>query len=457
MQSQGKEVVQEGKYFAYLVCFVAAVGGFLFGYDLVIISGAQIYLKEQFNLSDAAFGFATSSAILGCIIGPFIGSWMCDRFGRKNVMIFSALLFAVSAIGSAVPKTMFIFNTFRIIGGVAVGLCSIASPMYIAELAPARIRGGLGFMYQLAIAVGALASGIVAWLLAKYLPETISWRWMFASELLPIIAFSVLLIFIPRSPRWLSEMGRFDEAREVLTRIEGPEYAERELADIKESLMQESGTFSELFQPGIRKALLVGILLAIFNNTTGWTEMGYYLPTLFKQGGFPDTADAIFQFLIISGFGSAMTLIASLFVDRLGRRPLWLICSAAMIVSLTIVGLVFYWNLKGPFVFVAIFLCAAPHAFALGPLPWLMMSELYPTRIRARAVAITTTVIWIAGWFGPFIFPIIAGWFERNTGSIAPTFWLLACVCVLSLLFGWKLMPETKGRTLEEIARSWHK
>ena len=454
------QTVSSGKssnLYAFLVAFVAAIGGFLFGYDLVIISGAQIYLKEQFALSDAQFGFAITSAILGCIVGPLTGVWFCDKIGRKNTMLLSCVLFGVSAVITGLARDMTTFNVFRFVGGLGVGLCSIASPLYIAEVAPARMRGALGVMYQLAIAVGALTSSFVAFLLAKNLHETVSWRWMFISEMAAVFVFFFFLLVVPKSPRWLAEKGRFEEAFQVLTKVENSEYAGNEMKGIKEQLAEETGTFSELFEPGIRRALLVGICLAIFNNTTGWSAMAYYLPTLFKQGGFPETVDAIYRFALVNGWQVILTFVSIFLVDRFGRRPLWLFGSASMIVFLTLTGLVFQFNLEGPFVLTVVFLCAVSHATSLGPLPWFMMSELYPTRCRARAVAITTTVLWVAGWGAPFAFPIISGASESLIGSIGGAFWLFALICVASLIFGLKWLPETKGRTLEEIAKSWTK
>ena len=448
--------VKHRRFYPFYIAFVAAIGGFLFGYDLVIISGAQIFLREQFQLSDAQFGFTTTSAIIGCIAGPFIGSWLCDRIGRKKTLIFSAILFTVGAIVTAIARDMVTFNIFRIVGGLGVGLCSIASPMYIVEVAPARIRGGLGIMYQLAIATGATASSIVAYLLANNLPDTVSWRWMFASEMLPILLFIGFLVFVPESPRWLSEKGRFDEALQVLTKVESLEYAEKELQEIKASLMDtETGSFRELWQPGIRFALFIGICLALLNNWTGGSAIGYYLPTLFQKGGFPETAEAIKQAIIVGCWEAVLTLVAIFLVDRFGRRVLWIGGSAAMIGALFLAGLVFMFNMSGVIVLLVIFLCYMPHAMALGPLPWLMMSEIYPTRIRAKAVAVTTTFLWIAGWSAPMIFPILIGFFERTTGSAGPAFWFFAFICIISVIFGLKFLPETKGRTLEEIAKSW--
>jgi MFS transporter, SP family, arabinose:H+ symporter len=475
MASSGHLV--NGKIYAFLIAFVSAVGGFLFGYDLVIMGGANVYLKEQFAMSDTLFGFTTASATLGCIVGPFLGAWLCDRVGRRLTLFAACFLLAVGSFFTAIPNDMVTFNVFRIVGGVGVGLCSIASPMYTNEIAPARWRGGLGFMYQLAIVVGCVLSAGAAWLLGnpeallsylqwlpanwitvieKYLTHVECWRWMFASELAFVAVFIVMLFFIPESPRWLAERGRIDEARAIFDRIDGPEHAAKEIQQVERSLAEESGSLMELFSPGMMKALFVGLCLALFNNYTGWSAMGAYLARLFELGGYPRT-DALFQFMLAYGFMGVLTLVACVLVDRLGRRPLWIVSSVIMVGANVLLGLVFHLNLSGPIILIAIILCAIPHSFALGPLPWLMMSEIFPTRIRARAVAITTTFIWVVGFVAVYLFPIFSGISERLIGSIGGVFWLSGAVCVLSLLFGVTLLPETKGRTLEEIADSWKK
>ena len=443
-----------GRLYAFLIAFVAAVGGFLFGYDLAIIGGANVYLKEQFQMSESLFGFTTASAGIGCILGPFFGAWFCDRIGRRNTLIAACFLLGIGSIFTAIPNDLVTFNVFRVVGGLGVGLCSIASPMYTNELAPARWRGGLGFMYQLAIVVGSVVAALAAWLLAQWLPASVSWRWMFGSEVIFVAIFAALLFLVPESPRWLAERGQIAAAEAVFMRIDGPEFARVEMAQIGKSLAAEAGSFSELFMPGLRKALLVGLCLAFFNTYTGWSAMGGYLTHLFEVGGLART-DAIFQYLLAYGFMGVMTLVACGLVDRAGRRPLWLVSSAVMIGANIFMGLVFHLNITGFPVLIAVFLCAIPHSFALGPLPWLMMSEIFPTRIRARAVAITTTFIWLVGFLAASLFPIIAGLSERLIGSIAGVFWLSGAVCVLALIFGLTLMPETKGRTLEEIADSW--
>jgi len=441
--------------YAFGVAFVASVGGFLFGFDLAIVGAANLYLREVFDLSPAAFGFATGSATLGCIAGPFLGAWMCDALGRNRTMLVACALLGVSALFTALPKDIFTFNVFRIVGGVGVGLCSVASPMYISEVAPPRMRGGLGTMYQLAIVVGSIAAPFVSFIIVKVASPETCWRWMFASELLPIAVFLVLIAFLPQSPRWLASRDRAAEALAVLTRVDGPEFARAEMALIQAGLEEEEGRFSDLFAPGIRYAFLIGLLLAFFNNWTGWSVMGGYITMLIESSGLNDRALAILQYAVSYGFMGVVTLVACWIVDRAGRRPLWLGASALMCVIMALTGAVFHFQLSGWIVLLVIILCTVPHGLALGPLPWLMMSELFPTRLRGRAVSLNTAFLWVTIYSGAQLFPIISDYSNRKIGSIGGTFWLLSAICVLAFLFGLFMLPETKGRTLEEIAASW--
>ncbi len=443
--------------YAFGVAFVASVGGFLFGYDLAIVGAANLYLREVFELSPAAFGFATGSATLGCIIGPFLGMWMCDLLGRNRTMIAACALLGISALFTALPRDIFTFNIFRIVGGVGVGLCSVASPMYISEVSPPRMRGKLGTMYQLAIVVGSIAAPFVSYIIVNLASRETCWRWMFASELLPVAVFLVLLLFLPQSPRWLAGRNRTSEALAVLASVDGPDFAREEMVQIQASLEEESGTFSELFAPGMRYAFLIGLLLAFFNNWSGWSVMGGYIPMLIEASGLEDRAQGLLQFAVAYGFMGAVTLFACLVVDRLGRRPLWLAGSAMMCVITAITGAVFHYQLSGGLVLMVIILCTIPHGLALGPLPWLMMSEIFPTRLRARAVSLTTAFLWLTIYSGAQLFPIISDYSEKRIGSIGGTFWLLSAICVFAFLFGLFMLPETKGRTLEEIAASWKK
>jgi SP family arabinose:H+ symporter-like MFS transporter len=280
---------------------------------------------------------------------------------------------------------------------------------------------------------------------------------MFASIVLPIAGFVILLFIVPQSPRWLASRNRDVEALAILTRIDGPEMARKQMEEIRESLKEGSSSLGELLQPGIRLALLTGILLAVFNNWTGWSGVAYYLPYLFQMAGFLEKSDAILATLIPMIATVFLTLLSIWLVDRVGRKPLWTWTSALMAVCLTLMGLVFHYQVKGWIVILMVLVIAAPHAVGLGPLPWLMMSELYPTHIRARDVSISTTFLWMAGFSGPLAFPVLVETSKRTIGSAAGVFWMYACVCIFSFIFGLKLLPETKGRTLENIAKSWEK
>ncbi|HJN08487.1 MAG TPA: sugar porter family MFS transporter [Pirellulaceae bacterium] len=464
-----------GVMFVYRIAFVAAIGGFLFGFDLGMIGAANLYLRDQFHLSDAQFGLATASAGIGCILGPFLGAWLCDAIGRKRTMIVAAFLLALSAIVTATPEMlsgssdrsiMTVFNIFRAIGGLGVGLCSIASPMYIAEVAPPKKRGRLGLMYQLAIVCGHIVAPAIGYLVVISLPQSDGvaeiawqqpWRWMFASETVCVLVFVSFVFSLPRSPRWLAEEGRHEEALKVLSQVEGPDYARREIEQIRSSLEQEAGGWGELLAPGMRYAMLIGILLAFFNNWTGWSIIGAYIPVLFEMSGLEDRAAAIGRFALTYGAMGLMTVVSLVLMDRVGRRPLWMFASLLMAVITCATGLVFHLELTGSIVLIVIMLCTVPHGIALGGIPWLMMSELFPTRVRAKAVSITTTFLWVAIFSGAYLFPALTTVSTVLVGSVGVAFWLFTVICILSFLFGWWMMPETKGRTLEEIAESWKK
>jgi sugar porter (SP) family MFS transporter len=550
---------------AFGLAFVASIGGFLFGFDLGLIGAANIYLRDQFHLSDAEFGFATASAVLGCVVGPTFGFWLCDAISRKRTMLIASILLAVGAIFTAFPdflgdgsrdSTLFVFNIFRFVGGIGVGLCSVASPMYIAEIAPAAKRGRLGLMYQLAIVLGHAVAPLIAFVIVYVLrvnygvtesavpenPWLQAWRWMFFSEMACIVPFVWFVFRLPFSPRWLAEKGRFDEAREVLTAIDGPEYAQREIEEMKAALDQEPATWAELFTPGIRYALLIGILLTFFNNWTGWSVIGGYIPRLLELAGF-NRESAIGNFVAVYGAMGVTTLLSMTLMDRVGRRPLWQFASLLMAAITIATGYMFYREVKGWPILVILGLVTIPHGIALGGIPWLMMSEMFPTRIRAKAVSITTTVLWIFIFCGAYLFPLITGFSQRHflterhaivsgsaisfidgspptindtearfvqagfregdqvtvlgasnpenqgqfvvasvsaeslildsterlvaepagamvtvqVGSVGAAFWLFSVICVLSFLFGITIMPETKGRTLEDIGSSWQK
>ncbi len=445
--------------YVFLISFAAAIGGFLFGYDLNIICGAQQYLKVAFSLNPQAFGFANSSAMLGCLAGPVLGAWLCDRLGRKRTLIAAAVLFGVSAIGTALPRTIVEFNIFRIVGGVGVGLASVASPMYIAEIAPKNLRGRLVTMNQLAIVVGAIIAIITSYFIATYVAESIGWRWMFASEVVPIVIFLFFLVQLPETPRWLAQQGRMKEAREVMLHINGRKITELEFGGIEDEIDRENEsrrvTLGELLAPGIRKALVLGIALSLMSQWTGWSMVSWYMPTIYRQAGIDNAADAIFWTIIPNVALLLFTIIAIYLIGHVGRRPLYLACSLAMAVTMSLLGMVFIAQCQGWPVVLILSLCAAPHTIGLGTLYWLIISEIFPTRIRAKAMSLCTVCMWLASFLIASIAPTLFEWSTDQFGVPSAVFFLFAGVSVVSFIVLLKILPETKGKTLEEIGRFW--
>lgn len=365
----------------------------------------------------------------------------------------AALLLGVSAIGTAFPSDMLQFNLFRIVGGIGVGLASVVSPMYIAEMAPARLRGRLVSVNQLAIVTGLFAASVVSYALSF----SGSWRWMFASTAVPVVFWLAGLTALPESPRWLVAKGREPEALKLLAKSEGSAQSEAALKEIKASIAEETGGISELFQPGMRIALLVAVMLAILQQMTGVSILLVYAPTIFKSAGFSAASDAIWQAIPLNVWNILCTAVAFWLVDRLGRRPLLLIGTTGMAVGLIIMGFCFHFGWSGYPVVVVMFLCVGAYVSSLAPLAWLIMAEIFPTRIRGRAMAIAGVALWLAFFIGSQIFPPLCSFFEAKYGSPAGVFWLFAAVCVFAFWFCWRLVPETKGRTLEAIAASWKK
>ena len=456
----------------YIVAIVsaAALGAFLFGYDGAIMGAAIPYMAEQFHMTAAMRGFVMTNGVIGCLFGTLTGSWLCDRIGREKTLMVCASLLGVGALMTAictditipggVISTLTVFNTFRILGGFAIGLGCVASPMYIAEVAPPHMRGKLGVTYQLALVIGSAAAPLAAYPISLFLPAETSWRWMFASQMVVVVLLFVFLFLIPSSPRWLAAKGRFKEALDVLKKIHEPALAERELAEITASINEEQelqGGWKELFAPGVRYALLIGLLLAFFNNWTGWSAMGGYITTLVELSGVTSHSTAILQFAFTYVAMAIFTAISLFLVDRVGRRPLWIFASILMALVTFATGLVFHYHIQGWVVLLVLCLCTVPHGIALGGLPWLMMSELYPNRVRAKAVALNTTFLWVVIYSCGQLFPIFLQFSTDHIGSGAGVFWLFTVICVLSTIFGCTIMPETKGRTLEEIAGSWTK
>lgn len=438
----------KSKVYVILISFVAAVGGFLFGFDTAIIAGANPFLVEHFGLSEAMLGFAVSSAIIGCIFGAAFAGVVSDKFGRKVVLLICAVLFAISAIGSAVPRSIVEFLIARFIGGLGVGAASMLSPMYIAEVSPARMRGRLVSLNQLAIVTGILAAYFTGYFLVG-IPET-NWRWMFGSETVPAVLFFGLLMLVPESPRWLVKQMRNGEALKIISRIEGEEYASIELAQIKEAVADEENSVAALFHPGMRVALVIGIVLAILQQVTGINIIMYYAPTIFAKAGSTTNA-SLLQAVAVGAANLLFTLVAIYVVDKFGRKVLLLAGSAGMGIFLLLVGLNFgkegvawYWVLLFILGYISSF------SASLGPVVWVVISEIFPTRIRGRAVSIATVFLWISCATVAQLFPIMLEKLE----SIA-SFGVFALMCAVTFVFVLFVVPETKGKSLEEIEKLW--
>jgi MFS transporter, SP family, arabinose:H+ symporter len=436
--------------YVYLVSVVAAVSGLLFGFDIAVINGAILFLRQEFGLSEVETEAAASSLLAGCVGGASVAGWLSDRFGRRKTLLWCALLFAASAVGAALPHTLGQFAAARFVGGIAIGAASLLAPMYIAEVAPAAIRGRLVALNQMAIVTGILLAYLVNW--GFSFQGAGSWRWMFAAAAVPSIAFFVALFFVPESPRWLAEQDQDAAAFTVLARVNGQAIATTELAQIREAIAEESGTLAELLEPGYRRALLVAVALAVLQQITGINTVLFYGSVIFKEhvGGQGDSA-ALGANVIIGLVNLLATIVALKFVDRYGRRPLLMISSAVMAVGQLALGAAFLLPSPPPaLVLSAMLLCVASFAVGLGPCVWVVLSEIFPNRVRGRAMSIATVSLWVACFALTMTFLSLAK-------AITPTgaFWLYAMMCLVTFWIVWKVTPETKGRSLEDIERLW--
>ncbi len=435
--------------FVYLISLIAALGGLLFGFDTAVVAGAIGFLKAQFALDAAHEGFVASSALIGCVLGAFCAGSLSDRFGRKRVLILTGLLFGISAVGAALPRNMTEFVVARIIGGIGIGAASLVSPLYIAEVSPARKRGGLVSLNQMAIITGILVAYVVDWLCARQFSPDTSWRWMFGAAAAPALFFLISLLFVPESPRWLTKQGRPVEALSILSRVGGRQHAEAEMKEIQDAIAHEGGSLTQLFQPGLRVALLIGVVMAILQQITGINTVVYYAPRIFENARFARDA-ALFSSIIVGIVNGIFTVIAILLIDRLGRKPLLLIGAAGMGIFFALAGAAFSLQTGGLWILVFILLYIASFAVALGPVVWVVIAEIFPTRIRGRAMSIATVCLWIACYLVSLTFPILVDNFGDSF-----TFWLYSAMCVVSFFFVWFVLPETKGRSLEEIEKGW--
>ncbi len=431
--------------FLILTAFVAALGGLLFGFDTAVISGTTPFIQPYFSLNDIALGWTVSSLLVGCIVGVISSGRPGDLFGRKHTLIVAALLFLISALGSALSTHLVYFITFRFLGGVAVGTASMLSPMYISEIAPANRRGALVSLNQLAIVSGILLAFFSNYLLARTGEN--SWRWMFAVMGMPASLFFITLLFVPESPRWLVQKSKIDEAYSILKKINGVDIAKVELQAIKNSIVQGvKGNYGEVFSKGMRTVLWIGVLLAVFSQLTGINSIMYYAPIIFKNLG-NGTGSALIQTAVIGGVNFLFTIAAILWIDKWGRKPLLIGGTTGMIISLTVITVAYYFNkLEGYLIFFFILTYIASFAASLGPVTWVVVSEIFPNKMRSKAMSVAIVALWSANFLVTLTFPAIL---NRLGGGAA--FLIFDIMCVLMLIFIINKIPETKGKSLEAL------
>jgi SP family arabinose:H+ symporter-like MFS transporter len=466
-----------------LVCFVASLGGLLFGFDTAVISGIVERVRQQFALSGLMEGWFTSSALAGCILGSVVAGALGDRFGRRPVLMGAAILFLMSGLYSTIPPTFTILIMARVVCGLGVGMASVIAPMYISEFAPPKWRGRLVGFYQLSIVLGILLAYLSNWFLlrlAQNHPQAFRawptlhrimiseyWRGMFGAEMLPAILFLLLLFLVPESPRWLIKAGFESDGLQVLARVSGLQTAKRELQEIKQTLEDGRGSFSELFRPGVRMALLVCVMLSVFGQLSGVNIVVYYGPKILMAAGYHDLGSLLGQV----GFGLInliCTVLALLVVDNWGRRPLLVGGMGAVTVALAVIGSLFFWgghdasamaasggtavvsSLVGLWIGIMICVYIGCIAISICAVIWVLTPEIIPTRVRGRGIAVATFANWSTNAFSALVFP----WFVTKFGMHV-FFFATSGICLVATLLFWKFVPETKGRSLEEIEKTW--
>jgi len=435
------------KTYVILISLVAALGGLLFGFDTAVISGTLNFIQPYFGLSEAGLGWTVSSLLFGCIIGVSIAGKLGDRYGRKKVLMLAAALFFVSAVVSALSTRLLLFVIARLMGGLAVGVASILSPMYIAEIAPARYRGLLVSMNQLTIVTGILMAFFTNYLLVNTGEN--NWRWMLLVMAAPAILLFVSMFLVPESPRWLVARNSENKALQVLMKTVGETDARDRLNDIKQTLQnrKEAG-YHELFLPNIRPILWIGIMLAVFQQITGINTILYYAPKIFTGIGHGNDT-ALLQTVAIGSTNVLFTVVAMLIIDRIGRRFLILAGSAGMSAMFVCLALLYYTgNTAGIMVLIFILGYIAFFALSLGPAVWVVISEIFPNRLRSKGMSVAVVALWTACTIVSITFPVML---EALQGDI--TFMIFAFICLLNLLYVWKYVPETRGKTLEELEK----
>jgi sugar porter (SP) family MFS transporter len=450
--------------YIWLISVVAAMGGLLFGWDWVVIGGAKLFFQRYFQLtSEAQIGWANSCALVGCLAGALVAAGLSDKFGRKRLLILAALLFAVTSLGNALADHFSVFIAWRMLGGVAIGLASSLSPMYIAEVAPAQMRGKLVAINQLTVVIGILLAQYINWFLVRDLPAGASdefirtswfgqqgWRWMFGLTAAPALLFFVGMMFVPESPRWLAKNGRADCARDVLVKIGGADYAAAAAAEIQSTLASEEiqrVRFTDLLAPKMRKVIVLGVVLAVFQQWCGINVIFNYAEEIFRAAGY-DISSVLKNIAWTGSVNLAFTFVALGVVDRGGRRPLMLFGSAMLTVIYVAMGCCYASGVKGLPMLLLVLAAIGCYAMSLAPVTWVVISEIFPNRIRGAAMSLAVSALWIACFLLTYTFPML----NARLGS-AGTFWLYAGICAAGFVFILLKLPETKGKSLEQIER----
>lgn len=436
--------------FRYLltISLVTALGGLLFGFDISVISGTIPFIQDVFGLNEAMKGWVVSSALIGCIIGASYSGRLGDKFGRKKVLLVVSVLFGISAIGSGIANSIPVFVFYRILGGIAVGGASVLAPMYIAEVSPAEYRGRMVSLNQLTIVLGISMAYFSNYFLLA-IGEN-AWRWMFAAEAVPSLLFFVALFIVPESPRWLAAREQEDKAHEVLNKVAGEKFADFELSEIKASLSgnEKRGTLKDVFKKKYSLILFFGVFLAVFQQWSGINVIFFYAPDIFAKANLGVDA-ALFQTTLVGVMNIIFTVLAMRIIDKVGRKKLMLIGAAGMAVCYLVIGYLFQVGRTDDWLLLCfIVITPAFFAFGLGPTVWVVLSEIFPNKIRGAAMSVATFSLWVACYVLTLTFPILVDLF-----SAAITFWIYGIICVIGFAVISKVLPETKGVSLEKLEK----
>lgn len=452
------------KKYIYAICLSSAMGGLLFGYDWVVIGGAKPFYEIFFHIANNPVmqGWAMSVSLLGCLLGATLSGTVSDRFGRKILLIIAAIVFLLSSYATGASSNFTVFLIARFFGGIGIGIASNLSPMYIAEIAPAHIRGKLVSFNQLTIVFGILGAQIANWQIADPVPidfnatqifaswnGQMGWRWMFWAAMFPSALFLLLAFFIPESPRWLAMQNKLTSAKSILTKIGGETYATQELAYIEKSNGndKQQGGLQLLFSHPFRKVLILGIIIAVFQQWCGTNVIFNYAQEIFQSAGYT-LDDVLFNIVVTGVVNVIFTFIAIFTVDKLGRRSLMLLGACGLSGIYLILGTCYFFEVSGFFMVILVVLAIACYAMSLGPVTWVLISEIFPNRVRGIAMAISTFALWLACFVLTYTFPIL-----NNTLGSSGTFWTYAIICILGFIFFYRNLPETKGKTLETLEK----